>query len=59
MINIKRTQTIPASLDKPEIKQYIQKLAEYSDDPQNRQKPQKTHSYRNSDILELFDRNFF
>ncbi|MDR1268432.1 MAG: hypothetical protein LBK82_02800 [Planctomycetaceae bacterium] len=55
MINIKRTQTIPASLDKPEIKQYIQKLVEYSDDPQNEQEPQKPCSYRDSDILKLFD----
>jgi hypothetical protein len=59
MINIKRTSTIPKSLDKPEIKQYIQELAEYSDNPQNRQEPQKPHSYRNSDILELFDKDFF
>ncbi|MDR3196912.1 MAG: hypothetical protein LBU34_03495 [Planctomycetaceae bacterium] len=59
MINIKRTQTIPASLDRPEIKQYIQELAAYLDDQQNRQKPKKPGSYRNSDILEIFDSDFF
>jgi hypothetical protein len=59
MINIKRTQTIPASLDKPEIKQYIQKLAAYLNDPQKEQEPQKPCSYRNADILEIFDNDFF
>jgi hypothetical protein len=59
MINIKRTQTIPTSLDQPEIKQYIQQLNIYLSDPQNNQKPKKPKSYRDSDILELFDSDFF
>ncbi|MDR0338272.1 MAG: hypothetical protein LBI18_14445 [Planctomycetaceae bacterium] len=59
MINIKRTQTIPASLNRPEIKQYIQKWPIYLSDPQNEQEPKKPGSYRNSDILKLFDSDFF
>jgi hypothetical protein len=59
MINITRQGNSPASLNTPEIQQYIQEAIEYLNDPDNNPKPTKPASYRNSDLLEAFDRDFY
>ena len=58
MINVTR-QEAPMSLNSPEIQQYIQDLALYLANPAGTTKPEKPDSYRNSDLLEVFDRDFF
>lgn len=58
MINITRDATIPSSLETEEIKGYLQECENYKDDPDNKPKPKKSESYRNSDLLEAFDRCF-
>ena len=58
MINIERDITPPASLDSPEIRQYINEAILHLEDPQKNPKPEKPVSYRNSDLLEAFDRDF-
>lgn len=70
MINITRTPTPPASLTTPEIRQYIVDVQQYlldlqahKDDPvANPVKPtppEKPVAYRNRDLLEAFDRDFY
>jgi hypothetical protein len=58
MINIVRQNAIPASLNTPEIQTYIQNAILYLNDPDNNPKPEKPVTYRNSDLLEAFDRDF-
>ncbi|MDR0442412.1 MAG: hypothetical protein LBH44_03295 [Treponema sp.] len=58
MINIVKTEP-PKSLDTPEIRDYIDNAIKYLDDPENLIKPDKPGTYRNSDLLEAFDRDFF
>lgn len=61
MINIIRGES-PKSLDKPEIQQYLTQLATYNlldeEAKKTAQKPD-AGAYRNSDILEAFDRDFY
>lgn len=59
MINIQRQAESPASLNTQEIKDYILAAAIYLDDMVNNSKPKKPSSYRNSDLLEAFDNDFF
>ncbi len=59
MINISRESAIPGSLDTQEIKDYIQECADYKNDPKNNPQPKKTKDYRNSDLMEAFDRCFY
>lgn len=58
MINISRNQNSPLALEIPEIKDYIINYINYSNDPDNYSKPKKPVSYRSSDLLEAFDRDF-
>jgi hypothetical protein len=58
MINIIRENDIPDSLNSSVIQEYIVQCVEYKNDPENIDKPEKTASYRNSDLLEAFDRSF-
>jgi hypothetical protein len=62
MINIKRGAA-PLSLQKPEIQQYLNELAAYKnldeEDRKNAKKPECSASYRNVDLFEAFDRDFF
>jgi hypothetical protein len=61
MINVTRGVR-PNSLDKPDIKSYLNKVALYNSlsdgDRKNISKPESNISYRNSDVLEAFDRDF-
>ncbi|PWK26851.1 hypothetical protein LV89_02057 [Arcicella aurantiaca] len=61
MINVTRGDK-PTSLDNPAIQSYLDKVASYNsledDDRKNASKPESNISYRNSDVLEAFDRNF-
>lgn len=59
MININRRIANPGSLLTAEIQQYIQDAVLYMNDPINNPKPNKPTSYRNSDLLEAFDEDFF
>lgn len=59
MINVTREANIPTSLQKPEIQTYIDACADYKADPDNKEKPKAPTSYRNSDVLQAFDRCFF
>jgi len=59
MINITREKEVPKSLDTPEIQDYIQKAIAYKKDPKNKEKPTPPSSYRNSDLLDAFDRCFY
>ncbi len=59
MINVSRNSDPPESLNSPEIKQYINDAVQYLNDPENYDKPKKPQSYRNSDILEAFDKDFY
>lgn len=61
MINVTRG-TRPPSLDRPEIQEYLERLAEYNLlDETERKKTLKPDAgaYRNSDVLEAFDRDFY
>jgi hypothetical protein len=58
MINCNREPDIPTSLNTAEIKQYIIDAVAYLADSENIPKPEKPTSYRNSDLLEAFDRVF-
>ncbi|GAB2629236.1 hypothetical protein GCM10027035_24140 [Emticicia sediminis] len=61
MINVTRG-TRPTSLDRPEIREYLEQLADYNlldeDSKKNASKPD-AGSYRNSDVLKAFDRDFY
>lgn len=61
MINITRGKS-PNSLDNPDIKTYLEKVAAYNnlseDDRKTTLQPKGGISYRNSDVLEAFDRDF-
>lgn len=59
MINIERNAVAPASLNTDEIRDYINAAIQYLNDPDNLPKPEKPVPYRNSDLLEAFDRDFF
>lgn len=58
MINIKRGAS-PKSLNSPEIQQYITDAVNHLDDPKNIPRPEKPTSYRTSDLLEAFGRDFY
>ncbi len=57
MINIARNIAVPDSLNTQEIRDYIASMVAYLND-QNNPKPDKPASYRTSDLLEAFDRDF-
>ena len=59
MINVVRQKETPASLNTVEIQKYIQKAILYVNDPDHNPKPDKPATYRNSDLLEAFDRDFY
>jgi hypothetical protein len=62
MINITRGKR-PGSLDNPDIKTYLDEVIFYNnlseEDRKNTPQPKGGISYRNSDVLEAFDRNFY
>lgn len=61
MINITRGET-PQSLDTPEIQRYLDELTKYRllDDEARKTTPKpQGGNYRNEDILEAFDRDFY
>jgi hypothetical protein len=58
MINITRSPIIPDSLNTPEIREYINSMIAHLNDDKNNPKPEKPASYRTSDLLEAFDRDF-
>lgn len=61
MINVTRGQR-PTSLDRTEIREYLEQLADYNLlDEEIRKKAAKPDAgaYRNSDVLEAFDRDFY
>ena len=58
MINITRSKNIPKSLQQPEIKAYLDGLANYKLGIL-KEKPKPPISYRNSDIIEAFDKQFY
>lgn len=58
MINIVRNLQTPNSLNDNAIKDYIAAAVQYLNNPTG-QKPEKPTSYRNSDLLEAFDRDFY
>ena len=60
MVNITRGKR-PSSLDTPEIREYLDKVANYnelSEEEKNHTKQPKTGNYRNWDVLEAFDNDF-
>ncbi len=63
MINIKRKTEPPLSLQKEEIKNYLSDLAAYKLLPQPKRElsiiPKCKENYRNEDIFEAFDRDFY
>ncbi len=59
MINIIRKYPAPSSLEVLEIRDYIDALATWKENPANNSKPQPPVSYRNADILDAFDDCFF
>ena len=59
MININRSPNVPMALNTVEIKEYIALSSKYLSDSQNIDKPNKPTSYRTSDLLDAFDRDFF
>lgn len=59
MINVVRQNQIPASLNTAEIQDYNQKAILYLKDPVCNSKPPIKAPYRNSDVLEAFDRDFY
>jgi len=58
MINITRTSKIPDSLQNPEIQSYLDALSDFKEGKIS-EKPDPPVSYRNSDVLEEFDKCFF
>jgi hypothetical protein len=58
MINISRSEEVPPSLLTVEIKNYLKAYQDYINTPEECPEPKKTDSYRNSDLLEAFDRDF-
>ncbi len=62
MINVQRGAA-PESLQKSEIQQYLSELAAYKnlseDERKGVAKPECNASYRNADLFEAFDRDFF
>lgn len=64
MISLQRPP-IPASLNTPEMRQYLASCAQYeadcaaAPDPKAVPRPTKPGSYRNSDVLRAFDTHFF
>lgn len=58
MINIIRLKTVPKSLQQPEIRQYLDDLDDYKSGVL-KEKPKPPVSYRNSDIIEAFDTQFY
>jgi hypothetical protein len=63
MININRSLQIPASLQSSEIQKYIADVEFYKalspEEQSVTAKPKCSESYRNADIFEAFDRDFF
>jgi hypothetical protein len=58
MINIVRPDQSPASLETQDIKNYLNDLAAWKNDPAL-PKPEPNAPYRNSDLIEAFDDCFF
>ncbi len=58
MINITRTSKVPASLQNPEIQNYLDALSDFKEG-KIKEKPEPPVAYRNSDVLEEFDKCFF
>jgi hypothetical protein len=58
MINIQRNSTIPASLERTEIRDFLAELAEYKNG-NIKEQPKPTLSYRNNDVLKAFETDFF
>lgn len=58
MININRPAAIPASLEVQEIKDYLDDLDKFHN-KLIANKPDPPVSYRNSDILDVFNKNFY
>jgi hypothetical protein len=58
MINIKRTEDIPKSLQNPAIQTYIDSITSWKENPVG-EKPSFPISYRNADILDAFDECFY
>lgn len=62
MINVTRREK-PTSLNNPDIRSYLDEVALFNslsdDDRKNTSKPESNISYRNSDVLEVFDRDFY
>lgn len=62
MINVTRKEK-PTSLDNPDIRSYLDEVALYNslsdENRKNIPKPESKISYRNSDVLEAFDRDFY
>lgn len=57
MINLNRPATAPASLQDTRVQEYLDKLADYKDNP-SLPKPEPPINYRSSDVLEFFDAYF-
>jgi len=58
MINVTRDADEPSSLQSLNIQNYILEVQAHLADPENIAKPLVSESYRNSDLLEAFDRCF-
>ena len=58
MIELQRPPR-PASLDTPEMQQYVADCAAYAANPATVPEPTKPGNYRNSDVLLAFDTHFF
>lgn len=58
MINITRPTEIPTSLETKNIKDYLDKVELWQQNPVSEQ-PKSSISYRNSDLIEAFDAHFF
>jgi hypothetical protein len=58
MINVKRTKTPPSSLQNQAIKDYIDALTNWKENPVG-EKPTCTAAYRTSDVIDAFDDCFF
>lgn len=58
MINIVRDPQVPNSLNSQAIKDYINDAIQYLNNPIGK-KPKKPKTYRNSDLLQAFDRDFY
>lgn len=58
MINIEREANLPLSLERQEIRQYIQDIQNHLIEPLTYLKPKPPGTYRTSDLLEAFNRCF-